>query len=379
MNFRSCCLLLSLAFLFAPFSSDSLSLDGVLPSSIDLPSLEALAAGAWGAFKSLLNAHVGVVHDAIVPLKKYFAQFGYLTLPSGQNVTDVFDNDTLAAVKLYQESFNLTVSGVLDLQTLLKIMTPRCGREDVVDGIPLMLQSGSGNSSAVAHLGRGLVARYSFFPSMPTWPSSRRNLTYAFNFNNETDRVTAEQRQQVFANAFSEWAAVIPINFTEISDFDNADIKIEFVYFSHGDGEPFDGVLGILAHSFAPSDGRFHLDDSEYWSVAASDGGPQDMDLQSVVTHEIGHLIGLAHTNVETAIMYPSISPRQVKVKLQQDDIEGAQTLYGANPDYNPNSPLPGIPSNLEDMNAAHSLPLASSLSSLVTSILMFTLLSLLS
>lgn len=330
-----------------------------VPGSLQIPaSLDGIVAGVWQEFTSLFDAGIGDARDAIIPLKKYFGQFGYLNL-TGQNVTDLFDTDLLGAVKLYQESFNLTVSGKLDLKTLAKIMTPRCGREDVVDGIPLMLQS-TPATSATLHA----VGHYAFFPSQPSWPSTRRNLTYAFSSSNETDRVDTDQRQKAFADAFSEWAAVVPINFTEISSFDDADIKIEFVSFSHGDGEPFDGVLGVLAHAFSPTDGRFHLDDSEYWRLLSTSSSeePQDIDLQSVVTHEIGHLIGLAHTAVADAIMYPSIAPGQVKLKLQQDDIQGAQVLYGANPDYKAGTPLPGVANTLEDVNGAFASEFTSSM-----------------
>lgn len=368
-------LLLLFSFVLAPPSLVLSVTDDLLPRSLQIPSsLDDFVSGVWGQFKSLLNADVGDTRDAIVPLKRYFAQFGYLNITAGQNVTDLFDTETLDAVKLYQESFNLTVSGKLDLHTLLKIMTPRCGREDVADGIPLMLQSMSAvNSTATSHI----VGHYAFFPSTPRWPSTKRNLSYAFSSMNETQRLSSDQRRRAFANAFSEWAAIVPINFTETDDYDTADIKIEFVSFSHGDGEPFDGVLGILAHAFSPTDGRFHLDDSEYW-YSHSDGGssvPQEIDLQSVVTHEIGHLIGLAHSPVENAIMYPSIAPGQVKLQLQQDDIQGAQALYGANPDYNPNNPLPGIPPSVENVNKAHKMPCFSSLCFTFCSMLLLAML----
>lgn len=330
-----------------------------LRGALEIPtSLDGFVAGVWSKFSVLLNAGIGDSRDVIIPLKNYFAQFGYLNL-TGQNVTDVFDSDLLSAVKLYQESFGLDVSGKLDIKTLLKIMTPRCGREDVMDGIPLMLQS-----TPAAHATTSdshIVGHYSFFPSQPKWPSSQRNLTYAFSALNETDRLNMTERRAAFANAFSEWEAVIPVNFTEIDSFDDADIKIEFVSFTHGDGEPFDGVLGVLAHAFSPTDGRFHLDDSEYWQSLSlrSSLEPQDIDLQSVVTHEIGHLIGLAHSPVEDAIMYPSIAPGEVKLQLQLDDIQGAQALYGVNPNYKPDSPLPGV---VEDVNGAQKVVFTSSL-----------------
>lgn len=59
------------------------------------------------------------------------------------------------------------------------------------------------------------------------------------------------------------------------------------------------------------------------------------MDLESVVVHEIGHLLGLGHSSVEEAVMFPTISSRKKKVVLARDDIEGIQFLYGSNPNFN--------------------------------------------
>ncbi|KAK9991760.1 hypothetical protein SO802_026745 [Lithocarpus litseifolius] len=51
-------------------------------------------------------------------------------------------------------------------------------------------------------------------------------------------------------------------------------------------GTPFDGAGGTLAHAFAPTNGRFHYDADEKWSVGAI---PDSYDLETVTLHEIGH------------------------------------------------------------------------------------------
>lgn len=179
------------------------------------------------------------------------------------------------------------------------------------------------------------VAHYSFFPGTPRWPEDRRDLNYAFLPANRLE----ESAKEVFARAFAKWEAVIPMTFTRIETYASADIRIGFFTSDHGDGEPFDGVLGVLAHAFSPPHGRFHLDGDEYWVDGATALDPTAFDLESVAIHEIGHLLGLGHSSIEEAIMYPSISGGVRKVELAADDVEGVQVLYGSRTETNGSTP----------------------------------------
>jgi len=51
------------------------------------------------------------------------------------------------------------------------------------------------------------------------------------------------------------------------------------------------------------------------------------MDIQRVALHELGHVLGLGHSTVSTAIMYAYVGNTDT---LTPDDIAGAQSLYGA-------------------------------------------------
>jgi len=132
----------------------------------------------------------------------------------------------------------------------------------------------------------------------------------------------------VLQDALTKWAQVSPFTFEAVSEDSESNLVFAFYEGDHGDGAPFDGPRGILGHSFSPTDGRSHFDGDENWS---ENPGPNQIDLPSVVLHEIGHLLGLAHTSDESAVMYPSIGPGMEKRELQQDDIQGIQSLYGSN------------------------------------------------
>lgn len=297
-------------------------------SSIPLTNVTA----AWDSFQKLAGCHAGDKKPGLAKLKKYFQNFGYLNnFSAAANFTDDFDNSLQAALKTYQLNFNLNSTGELDANTLKQILRPRCGVPDIVNGTSSM-NSGKPPASSPVHL--GVVAHYSFFPGSPRWPDSKTELTYAFSPDNQLDASV----KAVFGTAFDRWSEITPLTFTETDSVLSADIKIRFFSGDHGDGEPFDGRLGTLAHAFSPPSGRLHLDGDEDWVINGEilrTPALSAVDLESVVVHEIGHLLGLGHSSVEDAIMFPSITSGTRKVELGGDDIEGIRALYGTNPNYN--------------------------------------------
>jgi hypothetical protein len=51
-----------------------------------------------------------------------------------------------------------------------------------------------------------------------------------------------------------------------------------------------------------------------------------NIDIDRVALHELGHAIGMSHSNDEDAIMFHQIHP--APAELSGDDIVGVQSLY---------------------------------------------------
>jgi hypothetical protein len=67
--------------------------------------------------------------------------------------------------------------------------------------------------------------------------------------------------------------------------------------------------------------GDFFLDTSTTWNIGLS------FDLGTVAMHEAGHSLGLDHSLLTTAVMFPNYTG--VHLNLSADDIAGIQSIYG--------------------------------------------------
>ena len=67
---------------------------------------------------------------------------------------------------------------------------------------------------------------------------------------------------------------------------------------------------------------HFNDEDFEFSTGGVFTG---DEDVESVALHEVGHIIGLDHSTLPSAVMYPVMS---FKRALTADDIAGVQSFY---------------------------------------------------
>ncbi|KFP91609.1 Matrilysin, partial [Apaloderma vittatum] len=245
----------------------------LLPESLAFPAkLESLS--------DAVSEHVKVYLDKFFPV---FSKTKSLSLEE--------------RIKEMQKFFHLTITGKLNAETEEIMKQPRCGVPD--------------------------IAEYQTFPGNPRW--KKTHLTY--KIVNYTPDLPQKKVDDAIKRAFMVWSDVTPLQFRRVF-FGHADIEILFARRGHGDGYPFDGRGKTLAHAFAPSGelaGDAHFDEDERWSDTN-----QEVNLFLVAAHEFGHSLGLAHSNVPGALMYPTYSyVNPATFRLPDDDKRGIQKLYG--------------------------------------------------
>lgn len=244
-------------------------------------------------------------------LKRYLEKFGYLQPCKCQN--EIFCPHVAEGVVKYQIFFGLPETGKLDEKTIAQMRKPRCGLPDLLPGEDV----------------RQKVDDYSL--SGGKWPTN--DLTYFFQ--NGTGDISGTTEWGIIRQALDVWAFVTPLTFTQTGTEAAAHLRFLWTTGNHGDGSNFDGFGNVLAHGFYPPPvnsqpiaGDVHFDDDENWDT--EDGGWwfwRRRDLLTVAIHEAGHALGLQHSTVGSAVMWPTYEgERRV---LTQDDIDGIQAIYG--------------------------------------------------
>ena len=110
------------------------------------------------------------------------------------------------------------------------------------------------------------------------------DLTYRVTKYPSTDRLSKSEVDQQMKSAFSLWEQATDLKFSK-RDSGSVHIEIRFEKYEHGDGDPFDGPGGTLAHAYFPQyGGDVHVDDTEYWTIESFKG----TNLLQTISHELG-------------------------------------------------------------------------------------------
>jgi poly(3-hydroxybutyrate) depolymerase len=179
---------------------------------------------------------------------------------------------------------------------------------------------------------------YSF--SGPSWPLAQ--MTYVVNaVNLDLSGVAADMAVRAGADAWQQQTGAFRFLYAgSSSQTTNTNDGVNLVLFRNASSGS-----AIATTYWWSSGGRIIDADVVFWDeafkfFAGSSGCSGGFYIEDIAVHEFGHALGLGHSTVAAATMYPSTSACNVQNRsLDADDIAGAWALY-------PSGQPPSAPTN---------------------------------
>ena len=148
----------------------------------------------------------------------------------------------------------------------------------------------------------------------------------------------------LFRDAVTAWENACGVNLVEVADGAGVDIRIGWLANADGSG----GTLGTATWWFVGNErtqSEIGFDPADYRAVS------DEVGFYDTALHELGHAIGISHSDVENVVMsglpttpYSDVNPG--RDRLTADDIAAAQAIWGppTRPPVTLNPPPPPTP-----------------------------------
>ena len=242
----------------------------------------------------------------VTEVHNYLKHFGFLPVEAPAPSADgVVGEDTTTAIKAFQKSFDLEVDGTFGPETRAAMSEARCGFPDLLHGVDFSVSG----------------------------PWANRDLKFAFG--NRSRQPSADAAKAAIRRALDTWeAAGVGLTFREVATGADPDFVVEWRPAADPDHSM---VGGVLAHADFPpgfsviARGRplpLHFDDEEHVWVDGAQAN--SYDIETIGLHELGHILGLYHSSVRGAVMFPTVSANLTKRTLTPDDHQAIRNLYPA-------------------------------------------------
>lgn len=153
------------------------------------------------------------------------------------------------------------------------------------------------------------------------WPGTSTSIS----INSTTPDLGAETSKSLIRESIKEWNSASPFKITEAPSLNTINFTDDFSIYGSG-------VVGVTEISYDSSGtiqkASILLNDSYRFRSTPGIYGGKDVYLGDVVTHELGHMLGLSHTEVLNASMFYANYAGQDTIA--PDDRAGVLSKYGS-------------------------------------------------
>ncbi len=271
--------------------------------SVCLAALVTACGGPESSGSSQLS--VGARGPDVEFINTYLTEHGYFpnedlaerhrgwtpAVVEGPAELNLFDERTEEALRYFQAQFGLEVSGVADGATIEMMRSPQCGN-------PIMVHDDEGDK----------------WHHDAQW-SSPYALGGTFTYRiigTAGASLNQAQTSQAVRTAFNSWEQHIGVDFQETTG--SSHIIIRFVSLGLG------SVLGVTYNNFWGGS-RYSIDIDNTQGYL-----PGSSVLNTVLVHELGHLLGFNHSGFMTSLMFPNLGPNNRT--LSDDDLANVISRY---------------------------------------------------